>query len=343
MLPFARVRITLISRHLLGQLLGATLLGALLLCALVFLLQALRLGHHLAASGSSGAALLGRALLLSAPSLLTFSLPLAAAGAVLLVFARLADTQQLTALEAAGASPLQLASPVLQQLLLAALVTVGLGRWVEPTCLERLQGRLVREAGLALLAGLRPGQFLALSPELTVHAEARASAAPGEVQIDRLFLAHGRPPQQLVARRARLHVGDGAVLEAELEDGELRAAGSDGPLEQVRFGRARLSFSLAEGLRPHLLFLEARRREAPQRAVRAAAGGLALGLLALLIGSRVRSAGGRGLLGLCALAIQQCGLLIPGSSSLAFMLGLAALALLALLARRPARRITSPG
>jgi hypothetical protein len=337
MLPSARVRITLISRHLLGQLLGATLLGALLLAALVFLLQALRLGHHLAASGA-GLTLLGRALLLSAPSLLTFSLPLAAAGAVLLVFARLADTQQLTALQAAGASPLQLASPVLQALLVAALTTVGLGRWVEPPCLERLQARLIREAGLALLAGLRPGQFLSLSPELTVHAEAREPGAPGEVRIDRLFLAHGRPQQQLVARQARLRVRD-ALLEVELQGGELRAAGSGGSLEQVRFGRARLAFSLAEGLRPHLAFLDARRREAPQRAVRAAAGGLALGLLALLIGSRARSAWARGLLGLAALAVEQGGLLLPGSASLAFSLALAVLALLALVARR----LTSPG
>jgi len=342
------VRITVVSRHLLGQLLGVTLLGTLLLAALVFLLQALRLGHHLAASGA-GLTLLGRALLLSAPSLLTFSLPLAAGGAVLLTWARLADTQQLTALEAAGASPLQLASPVLQLLLFVGLLTLGLGRWVEPACLERLQARLVREAGVALLAGLRPGQFLSLGPELTLHAEAREpGGARGELQIEGLFLAQRQPPQQLVARRARLHVANGAdaSLEIELDDGELRAAGSRSLLEQVRFGHARLSFSLVAGLRPHLSFLERRAREAGRRALVAAAGGVALGLLALLVGSRARSPWSRGLLGLLALAGQQGGLLLLAGAgtvaALAFSAGLALLALLAL--HLPlCRPLTSPG
>jgi hypothetical protein len=331
MLPSPPVRI--ISRHLLGQLLGVTLLGALLLAALVFLLQALRLGHHLAGSGA-GLSLLGRALLLSGPSLLGFALPLAAGGAVLLVFARLADTRQLLALRAAGASPLQLAAPVLELLLLVGALVLLLGRTVEPAALGRLQGLLAREASVALLGGLQPGRFQALSPELSLFAEERQPGpAPGEIRVRGLFLSRQSPDQQLLAAEARLRSGPQASLEVELHRGELRSLGG-GSRVQIRFGKAHLCFALWEGLRPHLGFLEHRALEAPARAFSGAGGTVALGLLMLLVAGRSSRPWRRGVAALAVLVVQQGGLLLvsarfPGPTAALLLHG--ALCLLALL------------
>jgi len=125
----------IITRHLLAQLGAALLLGLLLLVGLVWALQALRLGHHLALGGAP----LGRLLLWSAPTLLVFALPLALAAAVLLTFGRLAETNQLLALRAAGASPLQLATPALLLSVLAGLAAGLTALELEPPALRALR------------------------------------------------------------------------------------------------------------------------------------------------------------------------------------------------------------
>jgi len=326
----------IITRHLLAQLGAALLLGLLLLVGLVWALQALRLGHHLALGGAP----LGRLLLWSAPTLLVFALPLALAAAVLLTFGRLAETNQLLALRAAGASPLQLATPALLLSVLAGLAAGLTALELEPPALRALRVTAGEVAARALLQGLRPGQFHQLSPELTLHAE-EVGREGGALRLRRLFLARREPALLLLAEEASARLeGSSLALVLELRRGELHApppttvgasalagagppalagtgapalAGTGAPAlagtgapALIRFERSRLSFDLWPALRPHLGFL-AQLAASRDHAATAPAACLALGVLGAWLGLGRGSRGRRALAALGGVVTYQVG------------------------------------
>ncbi len=276
------MRSPILSRYLLRQML-APLVGALLLITgLIWILQALRLGHHLIGAGPLA---LGQILLYSLPFLLAFAFPLALAAAILLVLGRLKEGGELLALQAAGAAPLQLAAPALLLCLGGAISVYLLAEWVQPKTLPHL-GRLLSRSGTqTLLQRSEPGRFHRLLDNTTLFVQQRRPGPAGEVEISGLLLAQERPSLLLVARRARLSPHGDLSLRLELWEGELqrqRAEGDTRGLQRLRFERMSLTLNLGAALQRHLGFIA---RLAEDRSpLTGPLSCLALGLLVSMIG-----------------------------------------------------------
>jgi hypothetical protein len=284
----------LLTRYLLRQTAGVVILCLLLGAGLVYLLQLLRLGHHLAGALSAG--LLARAFVLSLPTLLLGCLPLALAAALLFSLGRLSDRGELEAFAAAGASPLQIARPLLLLALCSAALAGALAR-VEPGAVALLSRLATGSAARALWLGAAPGRFHELAGA-TLHFEARRPGPGGELLLERLLLALD-DRILVVARAARIRIDESGRARVDLEAGELQSlpvAGSAGSgarpstsLRRVQFESASLALDLRGELRAHLGFLGGLVGGGGwiARGVSAASSCLCLSILALAIGLRV--------------------------------------------------------
>lgn len=297
----------MLTRYLLLRMLGPLAAASLLFCGLIWTLQALRLGHHVLGAGL-GAGLLLELLVLSLPALLTFSLPLAVAFAVLYTLLRLGESNELLAMRSFGASPLQLALPGGMLSLAALVLTWLVAAHLEAPTLLKLEQTLTRGAAQALVMGPRPRQFHRLEDHTLYVEELRPDPADPQrrIQYVNLLLAQQEPPAVLLARSARVWIEGHSIAVLQLEDAELQMLNQHGGLRRVRFGRLKKRIDLGRALRSHLGFLAslAARRH---RALTAPAACLALGLLVTVIGlsggRRLRLAG----LGLAAVASFQLG------------------------------------
>lgn len=308
---------TVLTRYLLVRMLGPLAAATLLFCGLIWTLQALRLGHHILGAGL-GAGLLLELLVLSLPALLTFSLPLAVAFAVLYTLLRLEESNELLAMRSFGASPLQLALPSGLLSLGALALTWAVAAHLEAPTLLKLEQTLTRGAARALVMGPRPRQFHHLAGHTLYVEELRSDPSDGRIRYVNLLLAQREPPSVLLARSAWVWIEGPGVAVLQLEDAELQMLNPRGGLRRIRFGRLEKRIDLGRALRSHLGFLASLAVKArAHRALTAPAACLALGLLATAIGL----SGGRRLrlaaLGLAAVASFQLGawslgLLWPG-------------------------------
>jgi lipopolysaccharide export LptBFGC system permease protein LptF len=294
--------VRLLLRYLLGQLLGPLAVALLLLVGVIWLLQALRLGHHLLGAGLD-VGLLARILLYSLPALALYALPFALTAAILFGLGRLAESNELLALRLAGASPRQIASPCALLCLGASLGAAALA-WLEPPTLLRLQRLLAEGATRTLVQGAPLRRFHALGPATTLYAEGRD--ASGELR--HLLLAESGGERVLLARSARVEL-DAARLTAtlSLREGELQARNERGGLRRIQFQTLRLQLDLWPAIGPHLAFLDQR---ATARAGRLLAplSCLALGLLATALALRVQRRLRLALVGLLAATAYQLAL-----------------------------------
>lgn len=275
-----------LTRYLLARMAATLVVAALLLAGLIWILQALRLGHHLLGGASSGAGLLLRLLLYSLPTLLLFVIPVALSAAILHSLDQLDATGELDAMRTAGASPLQLALPA-GLLCLAAAAAALLAAGLEAPTLERLKATVRDAAARALVLGARPGRFHDLPGEGVLYARRRIAGDARQVRLEGVLLARGT--DLVVARSGSLQVG-GTRLTLRLADGELHLSGAHGRLSRVRFKTLEQSLDLGRALRPHFGFLDRRRRHSGATAATV----LALGLLACAVAlgraSRLRRA-----------------------------------------------------
>jgi hypothetical protein len=274
--------VRLFARYLLRQCALLALLALSLAASLVFLLQLLRLGHHLAATFS--APLLVQALGLSLPTLCASCLPLSLAAALTVGLGRLAERGELEALLAAGAAPRQLAAP----LLLLALFAAGLGALaarLEPAALSALGRLATASAAQAIWRGAPPRRFHELGGA-TVYFEARDGHGR-ELRLERLLLALDDPPLVAVARTARVTIDPAGAATLGLERGELHSLPPE-PWRRVGFETATFSLDLRPSLAAELGFLAGLggRSGWAERALRTAASSVTLALLALALALR---------------------------------------------------------
>lgn len=281
---------TIVCRYLLLRALGPTLVALLLLMGLVFMLQVMRLGHHVLGAGL-GVGFLGRLLLFSLPTLLVFALPLALASGLADALGRLGQTNQLLALRLAGASPLQLAGGGVGLSLLAALALLVTAQ-LEPAALSQLSRALRQGASRVLLWGPRPGSFMTLTPGTTLYVQRRLPAPASQARFEGFLLARDGQGSVVLAARATLRLQkDGRTMLLQLEQGELQEKNRSGGLRRVRFSSLRWSLDLEPMLRRHLGFLT-QLGARPERALLAPLSCLALGLLVTALGLG-RFGGGR--------------------------------------------------
>jgi len=317
----------LLTRYLLARLAGPLPVALLLICALIWLLQALRLGHHLVGAGL-GPAEVGRTLLYSLPALLVFALPLALAAAILHGTGRLAETNELSTLRARGASPLQLCLPAVFLALACAAVAALLALFVEAPALGRLRQGLLSGAARALVLAPEARRFHRIGKEATLYVDRARSPQDGRGRFGGLLLAleparsdrspaREAAPVVLLAREASVSLTRGGqVAKLVLKQGELQLLDAQGRLHRARFDRLEHRLELTRALGPHFAFLTALQRDR-WRALTAPAACLALGLLATAIGlgrgSRLRLA----LLGLAGVGLYQLAVGLVGQLSTA--------------------------
>lgn len=274
--------ISIVTRHLLLRALGPILVALVFLCGLIFVLQIMRLGHHVVGAGL-GAGFVGRLALYSLPTLTVFVLPLALATGLLYALGRLADSSQLLALRLAGASPLRLAAAGGMLSVTAALVTLVTAAYAEPAALARLSLLLRQGAAHVLIHGPRPGRFLPLLEGATLYVERRLPDRMGAAHFTGFLLAREEGSLLVFARQASMRLTRHSAVVVDLRDGELQEKKKDGGLRRVRFNSLRFSLDLSPTLRRHLGFLSqlAGRRDRLHAAPLAC---LALGLLVLALG-----------------------------------------------------------
>lgn len=267
------------ARYLLRQTLLPLLLALSLLVAVVFALQALRLGHHLVGSGG-GVLLLATVLVHALPTLLVFGLPLALVAALLFTGARL--SAELEAMQGSGASPAQLSRGLLLLGLLCSAAVFAGARYAEPAAAQRLHSLLRAEAGRALLAGLEVGTFQQLGGS-TLLLERREAPRAGELLRGRgFFLAQGQTV--VVAKHAGLSLRPGPLLVLTLRKGELqRHDPRTQTLYRLRFEQLVHDIDLGPSLDRHFGFIARHGAEAAARAEARGLGCLALSTFAIAL------------------------------------------------------------
>ncbi len=157
-------------RQLTLALVGVT--GAL--TAFVWLVQSLRFVDLVVQHGLSLTAFL-RLTGLLIPSFVAVILPITTFVVTQFVYQRLAGDRELTVMQAAGLSPLQIARPALAVAALAMLTCYALNLWLVPSTLKsfrKLQWEIRNQAAALLL---QEGVFTQISDGLTVYVRSRGS------------------------------------------------------------------------------------------------------------------------------------------------------------------------
>lgn len=160
----------LIERYLFRQLLGPTLLATGALVALALLARSLSEFDVLVEQRQSALVFL-KIIVLALPQLLSIMMPLALFVAALVAVNRLHTEQEIVVCFAGGMSRWSVISPAMRLAVLAALVSLISGLWLQPW-----SARQIRETAFEIKTDVastlvQPGQFTEPGPGLTVYAQ----------------------------------------------------------------------------------------------------------------------------------------------------------------------------
>lgn len=160
----------LIERYLFRQLLGPTLLATAALVALALLARSLSEFDVLVEQRQSALVFL-KIIVLALPQLLGIMMPLALFVAALVALNRLHTEQEIVVCFAGGMSRWSVISPAMRLAVIAALVSLVSGLWLQPW-----SARQIRETSFDIKTDVastlvQPGQFTEPGPGLTVYAQ----------------------------------------------------------------------------------------------------------------------------------------------------------------------------
>lgn len=178
----------LIERYLFRQLLGPTLLATAALVALALLARSLSEFDVLVEQRQSAMVFL-KIILLALPQLLGIMMPLALFVAALVALNRLHTEQEIVVCFAGGMSRWSVISPAIRLAMVAALVSLVSGLWLQPW-----SARQIRETAFEIKTDVastlvQPGQFTEPGPGLTVYAQSINS----DNKIQNLFIHQDLP------------------------------------------------------------------------------------------------------------------------------------------------------
>lgn len=178
----------LIERYLFRQLLGPTLLATAALVALALLARSLSEFDVLVEQRQSAVVFL-KIILLALPQLLAIMMPLALFVAALVALNRLHTEQEIVVCFAGGMSRWAVISPAMRLAVLAALIALVSGLWLQPW-----SARQIRETAFEIKTDVastlvQPGQFTEPGPGLTVYAQ----SIDRDNKIQNLFIHQEMP------------------------------------------------------------------------------------------------------------------------------------------------------
>ena len=178
----------LIERYLFRQLLGPTLLATAALVALALLARSLSEFDVLVEQRQSALVFL-KIIVLALPQLLGIMMPLALFVAALVALNRLHTEQEIVVCFAGGMSRWSVISPAMRLAVLAALISLISGLWLQPW-----SARQIRETSFDIKSDIastliQPGQFTEPGQGLTVYAQ----SIDRDNKIQNLFIHQDLP------------------------------------------------------------------------------------------------------------------------------------------------------
>jgi LPS export ABC transporter permease LptF/LPS export ABC transporter permease LptG len=215
------VRLKILDAYILREIRGPFLVG-LVVYSFLFLITLLFQLANLVIQEGLSAGSVGLLFLLSLPSLLAYTLPVAVLLGTIIAFGRLSSESEIVALRASGIRGRALLRAPLVLGGLVGLVLLLFNLWLVPACrttADKLQTQAAEAFNLMRL--LRPGAFFDRIPGVLIYA---GKANLQEGRYDKvLIVQHPEPALDVLTAAERGRVvrsGDGKVLQFLLEDGE---------------------------------------------------------------------------------------------------------------------------
>ena len=229
---------TRIDRYVLHRLFAAFGLAALVLVLVYWVNRAVLLFDQLIADGQSAWVFL-EFTALALPSTVRIVLPLAAFAAALWGINRMQGDSELAVLQATGASPWQVARPVLVFGLAVGLMVALLSHVLGPASLRKLSAREGEIAPTATARLLRPGEFVSPLPGLTLYVRemTRAGELRGLLLSDTREAAGPEGSSLLITAASAYLVDAGTGPQLVMVDGQVERLREDaGRLAVTSFG-----------------------------------------------------------------------------------------------------------
>lgn len=250
------VRAFRLSNHLLKDTLAPFLIIALLLTSLSFLIQALRIGHHLA--HHQGWSLIGAFFLLTIPILVKWVIPWALFLSLALTLYRLST--QIEASQSLGIHPLHLMRSWLAFSILLAIALGANSQWITPWSKQKIKALVIKHGAQAILDQHRPGFFTQL-PHATYYLKtSRFDQNTKTLSGQHFFFGPNRIDKNktnqpiIFAKRATLSMDSHLNLEIKLFDG-FSLTYRNGHLLKLDFQTLSLNQDLHAKIMKHFSFI----------------------------------------------------------------------------------------
>jgi lipopolysaccharide export system permease protein len=237
-----------LHRLIFREILIPLVLALFIVVQLLVVMQMLGLNEVLLGSGFDPVGVLKVASYL-APHFGIIAVPLAFLLAVMLGLGRLAEDNELAAMQALGRSPLMLyAVPSAMAVVLAGAVA-GLSFWGEPWGLRGIHRQLNELIKKNVVGDIRPHLFYEDIPRFTVLVEdVKKDGAWNRVLLH--DAVGDGVPYLLTAKKGRIETeGADSVLRLQLGDGELHRAGADDGYTRARFEEASIALGVQNFVR----------------------------------------------------------------------------------------------
>lgn len=195
------------DRYLFKNLSIANLIVAVILATIIFLTQSLRFLDLVLNAGGSGNAF-WILTLLALPRFFEIILPLSTMTATLFIYNKMLIDSEITAIRAAGLSPMALAQPVLALAFFISIILWNTTFWIAPASVSQMQkmrSELTTEFSNILF---REGIFNAVGKGLTVYIKDRN--AYGELEGLMIYDSRNEsaPPTTILAKRGMMVEGE---------------------------------------------------------------------------------------------------------------------------------------
>lgn len=195
------------DRYLFKNLSIANLIVAVILATIIFLTQSLRFLDLVLNAGGSGNAF-WILTLLALPRFFEIILPLSTMAATLFIYNKMLIDSEITAIRAAGLSPMALAQPVLALAFFISIILWNTTFWIAPASVSQMQkmrSELTTEFSNILF---REGIFNAVGKGLTVYIKDRN--AYGELEGLMIYDSRNEsaPPTTILAKRGMMVEGE---------------------------------------------------------------------------------------------------------------------------------------
>ena len=162
----------LLERYIFQKMLGATTLTFVALGTMVWLSQALRQFDLVTANGQTLWTFFFVSALL-VPALVSIVLPVSLLISVIYAFTRLNGDSELVVINSSGAGQLTVLTPVVLIGIIVSLMVASMSLYFAPLSLRAWQTLITNVRSDVITSVLKPGQFLAPVPGLTIHIRSR--------------------------------------------------------------------------------------------------------------------------------------------------------------------------